>query len=397
MKKLATLLILVSACTSSFAQAPPTVNITLADNGNNQLEVRLRPNGPFQGVVSNVVFTLRWQEQEAPAITLMAPIFPQSEYLPFGAMPIENGGNGYMYRTYSCVGLVPMEDFGHAWEGGIEYPVCTLEVLTPGIAVEIVNDGYTEANNSSFYCSLNGIPRTGSIYPTTIPEVSAMAVNSGNGYMDVMLTPSSDYFGWVSSLDLTLRWPAGLGSLGAIVQPEAIGMAIPMAKSGTEFTMDGFTYQRFHGDGAMSLAVAQCGWLAYEDHLLMRLPIIGGIGDATVANDEWTAANNGAYAIVLNGQPATGGTDELSASTPEFGEVIPQMQVIGDELQVLSSANGSGRLTLTVLNASGQTMAKRRAKWGTLERISMAGWSSGLYTLRADTDAGPVARRFIKP
>lgn len=397
MKKLATLLILVSACTSSFAQAPPMVDITLADNGNNQLEVRLRPNGPFQGVVSNVVFTLRWQEQQAPAVSLMAPVFPQSEYLPFGAMPIANGGNGYMYRTYSCVGLVHMEDFGHAWEGGIEYPVCTLEVLTPGVTVEIVNDDYTASNNSSYYCSLNGIPRTGSIYPTTIPVVSAMAVNSGNGYMDVMLTPSSDYFGWVSSLDLTLRWPAGQGSLGAIAQPEAIATAIPMAKAGPEVTADGFTYQRFHGEGAMSLAVAQCGWLANEDHLLMRLPVTGGMGDATVANDAWTAANNGAYAIILNGQPATGGTDELSASTgPEFGEVIPQMQVIAEELHVLSSANGSGKLTLTVLSSAGQPVAQRRAKWGALERIPMAGWANGMYTLRVDTEAGRTARRFIK-
>lgn len=398
MKKLATLLILYHACLVSVGQTPPMVDITLADNGNNQLEVRLRPNGPFNGVVSSVVFTLRWEEQQAPAVTLMAPIFPQSEYLPFGASPIENGGNGYLYRTYTCVGLISMEDFGHAWEGGIEYPVCTLEVLTPGTEVEIINDAFTQGSNRNYYCALNGHPRTGSIYPTTIPAVNAMAVNSGNGYMDVMLTPSSDFFGWVSSLDLTLRWPAGQGSLGAIVQPEAIATAIPMAKTGPEVTVDGFTYQRFHGNGAMSLAVAQCGWLANEDHLLMRLPIIGGIGDATVANDGWTAANSGAYSITLNGQPGTGGTDELSSSIgPEFGEVIHQMQVIGDELHVLSSANGSGKLTLTVLNTSGQPVAQRRAKWGTLERIAMAGWASGQYTLRVDTESGRTARRFIKP
>lgn len=379
------------------AQNLPVVDITMAHNGASQIEVRLRPSGPFNQVVSNVVFTLRWQEQFGPALSLIEPVFPQSEYLPIGTSAIVNGGNGYLYRTYYSVGLAPMSDFGHAWEGGIEYPICTLDVVTPGTQVELVNDAFTAADNRDFFASLNGWPATGVIYPSAGTTVDAKAINSGNGFIDVLLTPQADYFGWVNSIGLTLRWPANGASLGAIVQPDGIGAALPMAKVGPEATENGYTYQRFQGQGAMSLAVAQSPWLGGEDHVLMRLPIIGGIADATVADDAWTDANNGGYAIVLNGHASAGATDELSTSNgPQFHEVIPVMQVIGDELHVASAANGSGMLVLTVLNSAGQPVAQRRTKWGTLERISMAGWASGIYTLRAQTDGGIAARRFLK-
>ncbi len=378
------------------AQQLPTVDITLADNGADQLEMRIRPTADFNQMASSLVFTLRWQEQFGPALTPVAPVYPQSEYLPVSTMDLINGGNGFLYRTFSAVAMVPMSDFGAFWLGGVEYPVCTLDVLTPGVEVILGNDAYTAANNRDFYVSLNGSPQTGTFFQSPVPQTRASAVNAGNGFIDVLLTPEEDYFGWVSSIDFTLRWPANGASLGAIVQTDEMLENIPVAKVGEEVTANGYTYQRFHGAGTRSLAVSHQGWLANEDHRLIRLPVTGSIADATVADDAWTSDNDGAYSIMLNGQQRAGGTDELASSAgPAFQDVIPMMQVVGDELRVTTSPNGSGTLVLTVLNAAGQPVAQRRAKWGVAERIPMAGLASGMYVLHASTDAGPTARRFV--
>lgn len=382
-------------CGPVFAQPP--VDITLAENGAGQLEVRLRPNGPFNELVSSLTFTLRWQEQEGPAFTSVDPVFPQSEFIPLASSAIVSGGNGYLYRTYNAVALVAMYEYDQNWEGGVEYPVCTLEVLQPGVEIELVDDDFTAANNRNFYVSLNGNPSTGSIFESSGTTVNAMAVNSGNGYIDVMLTPANDFFGWVNELDFTLRWPDPAGSLGNILQEPGLASVIPMTKEGPEVSEGGYTYQRFRGQGNQSLAVAQSGWTGGEDHVLMRLPVIGTIEDATVADDAWTASNDGAYSILLNGVPSAGVTDEsLSTLVLEFADVIPQMQVIGDELQVVTSPSGSGKLILVVLNSAGQPVAQRRSKWGITERFNMASWSSGIYALQAITQSGIVARRFVR-
>ncbi|MBK7945256.1 MAG: hypothetical protein IPJ85_08105 [Flavobacteriales bacterium] len=378
------------------ATAQPTVDVVLADNGNNQLEVRLRPTGSFDGVISNLVFTLRWQEQMSPALSMIGLIHPQSEYLPIGPLPLLNAGNGFQYRTFNAVALVPMQDLGRSWEGGVEYPVCTLDVLIPGVEVQLINDAFTTTNNRDYFVSLNGLPRTGAIYNSVIPSVHAMAVNSGNGYMDVLLTPEADYFGWVNSIDFTLRWPAGSGSFGAIVQEAPMQTILPMAKVGGEVTEGGFTYQRFHGNGNMSLAVGQSVFLANEDHRIMRLPIVGEMVDAAVASDGWTSTNEGAYDIVLNGIASAGGTDESTTSTgPLFQDIIPQMMVVGDELRVHTAANGQGFLVLSLLSANGQPIMQRRAKWGVLERFNLAGLPAGMYMLKANFEQGQVARRFV--
>lgn len=376
--------------------AQPQVDITLADNGNNQLEVRLRPNGPFNEVVSGVVFTLRWQETVSPVLSVFEPTWPQSEYVPLYSTPIVNGGNGYLYRTYNAVALSLLSDFGLAWEGGQEYTICTMDILAPGAEVFLGNDAYTAANNRNFFVSLNGVSRTGTVYESPTPSTRASAVNSGSGFIDVLLTPESDYFGWVNEIDFTLRWPANGASLGAIEQADSVLSNLPVSKMGGEVTEGGFTYQRFHGEGTRSLAVSHLGWMANEDHRLLRLPVIGTMTDATVADDEWTNDHDGNYSLLLNGEQRASGTDELLTTTgPGFAEVIPMMQMANDELRVTTSPNGSGPLLLTVLNASGQPVAQHRAKWGVVERISLSGVASGMYVLHASTTSGPVARRFL--
>lgn len=394
MRKLLLPLVALSLATAVSAQ--PTVDITMADNGNNQLEIRLRPNGPFSSIVSNVVFTLRWQEELGPALSLIQPVYPASEYLPLGQSAIVNGGNGYLYRTFTSVSLSPLSDFGVAWEGGIEYPLCTIDVLSPGVDVFLGNDAFTAANNRNYFLSLNGIQRTGAVFESPRPTVSAMATNSGNGWIDVLLTPGTDFFGWVNSIDFTLRWPSG-ATIGEVWQDPAVAANLAIAKVGEATTVDGFSYQRFQGTGTSSLAVAGLGWTANEDHLLMRLPVAGIAGEPVVANDPWTQSNDGTYSLILNGYQQAGETDDLSTDIIiPFSEVVTNMHMQGDLLH-LTLANGpEGMVNIHVLNSSGQFMARAKAKWGTTHSISTAGWAAGVYTLRITTDFGYTARRFVR-
>lgn len=377
--------------------AQPIVDITMADNGSGQLEIRLRPDGDFNELVSNVVFTLRWQEQFGPALSMIDLVYPQSEYLPVAPSSVVNGGNGYLYRTYSAVAFSPMHDFGHSWTAGMEYPICTLQVLTPGVTPELVNDAFTASNNRNYFVSMNGLSRTGVIYPDAPPVVNAMAVNTGTGYMEVRLMPETAYFGWVNEIDFTVRWPAAGGSLGAIEQDEAIASALPMEKTGPEVTIGGFTYQRFHGTGQHSLAVAGIGWFAQEEAILMRLPVAMGMGEPVVAADSWTATEGADYALLLNGQPRAGTTDDdLNTLVQEEVELISGLTVMPEALRVQLNTGSTGTAQLMVMNACGQLVARSSAWVPGSARIDLSSLAPGPYTLVAATAEGRAARRFIR-
>ena len=76
-------------------------------------------------------------------------------------------------------------------------------------------------------------------------------------------------------------------------------------------------YQRFHGEGTMSLAQAATGWAGGTDVLLFSVPVIGGATDVAVQNDAWTAANGGDYRILLNNSDQTGPIDLSTSVQPE--------------------------------------------------------------------------------
>ena len=386
---------LITAISATASLAQPTVDITLANNGNGQLEVRLRPDGPFNGVVSSISFTLHWNETFGPALELLEPSYPVYEYIPVAPSALVSDGNGTLYRTITAFGTVLMSDFGQAWTAGNEYTICTFDILEPDVEVSIENNAYTTANNRDYFLSLNGEARTGAPFESAIPAVSALAQATGTGSVDVVLTPDAAFFGWVSSVNLTLRWPANGATLGQLVQSPEMAATIPMEKVGAETMNGGFVHQRFHGEGLGSLAHLATGWAA-APQTLFSIAANGNLQIVDVAADAYTASIDGSYAVLLNSEPRAGTTDDQTIGLDEASAPGAQLIVTPDHL-IVSTPN-PGKAELRITSSNGALVARytvNSAGTGN-ERIAIGALGSGVYTATLLTGSGAISKRFIR-
>ncbi|MEO8589513.1 MAG: T9SS type A sorting domain-containing protein [Flavobacteriales bacterium] len=164
------------------AIAQPIVDIGLYDSGSGQIEVRLRPDGPFDGLASSIVFTVRWNDSDGATLGAVSQPSPISVYLPVGKSgPMQISG-GYRYQVFSGISLVTLLDAETAWVGGDEVVVCQVNVVGSSL-FEIVNDAWTTDvnHNGDYYISLNGENRTGEIYTISTGmvqgEVDALGID----------------------------------------------------------------------------------------------------------------------------------------------------------------------------------------------------------------------------
>jgi hypothetical protein len=156
---------------ASLLHAQPMVDIRLVESTPGILEVRLRPDGDFNGVLSALCVTIRWEQMEGGYLG-------QPEQMSYGApncayytapviMNVEGevDNNGYRYYTNNAFGFAPISA-PCVWTANTEVPFFRIPVdSVEGCAhFEIVNDGYTLSANKDFYLSLNGLDRTGAIY-----------------------------------------------------------------------------------------------------------------------------------------------------------------------------------------------------------------------------------------
>lgn len=165
------LLPLAFLATSALAQ--PTTDIGLfAGSAPNTLEVRVRPNAAFTQVVSSITFTLRWEAGSGatiagPSSLVVGQNCPGGFFItPSGDSTVVNGG--FNYYTFNAFGFAQLSAAcsGQTWAANTERVIATIP-FRPGAACanfRIVNDGFTGAENKDFFISLNGLPRTGTIY-----------------------------------------------------------------------------------------------------------------------------------------------------------------------------------------------------------------------------------------
>lgn len=381
--------------------AQPMLDITMDNNGAGQLEVRVRPDGPFDGLVSNLTFTIRWPEAAGMALDTANALYPAADYMYPSATQVVSGLNGYLYRTFNAVSMVPMFEVGQAWTAGTEYPLCTIDILVPGTEFTLGNDAWTGANNRNYFCSLGGYNRTGVVFPSLVPVTDLRSELDG-GMLNVYLRPQGDFFGWVSDLDLTISWPDdGTTYLETLEQPSELAGSLPMAKEGPESTAGGRKYQRFRGEGTMSLANAAAGWAAGSDVLLFSIPVIGSAADVAVVNDAWTAANNGDFRILLNSVDATGAIDQQTAVMPMEATTRFDVRAFatGNDLRVQAVVpDPADGLELSLHSLTGQRLwgRQQRLPGAVVDlRIDRAAWPAGIYLLQARTGGRTVTLRLV--
>lgn len=165
----ALLLCAIFISTSSTAQ--PNVDITLVDNGNNELEVRVRPDGPFDGIFSSLVFTIKWATVDGADLGAIQQGLPELGYIPTNKSGDQTDTLGDRYQIFAGFGFNPLSTFGASWTANTEYAIMTIPVLNNSSTFEIVNDAWTAGFNGDYFVALAGQNKTGIIYPTITTSV----------------------------------------------------------------------------------------------------------------------------------------------------------------------------------------------------------------------------------
>jgi len=145
--------------------AQSAVDIGIYNNQDGQVEVRLRPQEDYTGILSSMVFTLRWDKSSGASLGDAVQTAAMSNAItvnPSG--PVRENGN-HFYQVFAGFSFSPLSASDLALRAGKEFTA--LMVPVSGKAeVELVNDAWTSelANNGDFYVSMGGDDRTGVIY-----------------------------------------------------------------------------------------------------------------------------------------------------------------------------------------------------------------------------------------
>jgi hypothetical protein len=188
------------------AQTDPTImdiGVFPKPGDPNTLQVRIRPENTFSGLVSQLTFTLRWETASGANLgTINQNIGPGAGSCPAVVAPLSPSGDGevdvlgFRYQTYNCFSFTPIGSCpfvtGYTWPGGVETIIAEIPILNnTGCAnFNIVNDSYTGPANKDFFISLGGFQdMNGVIYspfypngncpPATYVDLAARAMLDG--------------------------------------------------------------------------------------------------------------------------------------------------------------------------------------------------------------------------
>lgn len=194
----------VIAAFSASAQLP-VIDIGLFDIGGGLLEVRVRPDANFDGVVSSSVFTLRWEAASGASLGNESQPVDVIPYHSINKSGPEVDDGVYRYQPFVGFGFASLLSEGTSWLAGNEYVLCTIPVVNGSSLFEIVNDPWTAANNADYFVSLNGesvtvdggnISITGSFYSN--PSLLIEGATSTGTIVDLQPNPAN------TSTNLTL-------------------------------------------------------------------------------------------------------------------------------------------------------------------------------------------------
>ncbi len=186
--------VLIAMCGALNAQ--PIVDIILVQNeADSVLEFYLRPNADFDGVVTTVGFTLRWDTLSGDALGPRVNACPSG--IPFSSTSTVIDG-GYYHRTYTEYGTSLIIDEGCPWTACEEHLVMTIPVIVTG------GFGPFEIVEGSYYVGLGGgSGETGVINPTEPCLSTGLSVASSGVAKVILLFPNP------ATSELTITLPAG--------------------------------------------------------------------------------------------------------------------------------------------------------------------------------------------
>jgi hypothetical protein len=180
---LTTAALIAGLSSTAFAQSP--VDIGMYRNGD-QVDIYVKPSSDFNGIVSSLVFTVRWDGSTGATLGTLTQEGPAAQYLPTMRSGQVREVGSQRYQVYAGFGVTPMEATGARWQAGKEYLIASIPV-TGKADLEIAQDAWTSEvrNNAGYYIALGGADRTGAIYKSlaSVEEDGGVTVlpNPNNG------------------------------------------------------------------------------------------------------------------------------------------------------------------------------------------------------------------------
>ncbi|WKZ66945.1 MAG: T9SS type A sorting domain-containing protein [Flavobacteriales bacterium] len=220
----------------SMAQLP-VVDIRFEhDQGNDQILISLRGNDhDFGGVISNLVFTVRWPESSPATLGFGTSAWCPPPSVAFSPVPSAavSPGNGFKYRTWNHVGLSLISDIiddggcGQTLLADTWTPVFTIPVNNDpgGTVFELADDQFVLDDNRSFFVSLGGQASTGGIF-----SISTGVEGAGGAQLGPRLMPNP------ASTEVTVLLDAPATGAWAAEVLDAAGRIV-LAEQGTGAAM----------------------------------------------------------------------------------------------------------------------------------------------------------------
>lgn len=191
----------------------PLLDISSEVQAGPQVELRIRPDGNFNGLFSSVVFTLRCDQAAGTVISDPLQDLPQAQYCAVFKSGPEQVQGPYLYQIFAGFGSLALSNLSTSWIADQEVVLCRIPLSNANGSCILVNDTWTEANNGSYYVSLNGVDRTGTFYgiSTAIadqaPNVPVLAVQPNPANTSIRLSASMH----TSAASVQLRLLDGVG------------------------------------------------------------------------------------------------------------------------------------------------------------------------------------------
>ena len=197
----------------------PLVDICLNNTGTT-LEVIITPDGSFQGVVSNIQFTIKSAD---PTVTFGSPV-NSFGYITMAKAGAETTVASDVYHKFAGFGFVNMSFFTTTWAANTAIILCTITPSSLATTFEIADDSWTSINNGDYYAELNGLEKTGvigSCGALAVDGLTLTAQHTGDRKVMLQWETLAEY----NSSHFELEKKAETGEFEVINRQEAAGLS----------------------------------------------------------------------------------------------------------------------------------------------------------------------------
>lgn len=167
-----------------------SIGICIGKNSSD-LTVYLLPSDDFDGIVSNIQFSIR---SDNPQISYgnVEQLDSIRKYIPMQkAGSIHQVGN-YSYQKFAGFGLTSIAATNSQWHQMDTISLLKIQPSNLSAKFEIVNDSWTQSNNGDYYAELNAQPHTGSIHEECFAVVGIEQKFSTSTIFQIYPNPAND-------------------------------------------------------------------------------------------------------------------------------------------------------------------------------------------------------------